>query len=97
MSPERAAIISISLFGVWILFNLSLMALGLMQEPWHTTGPYTIGGSVFAVLSGGLGFYSRIRGKSHLDRRLYGWVLIPALGSASFFVCLAMAATGMYD
>jgi hypothetical protein len=97
MNPTRAAIASLSLFGIWVVFNSVLIALKMVPEPWYSLGPYTIGGSMFAVLSGGLGLLARIQGKDRIDSRLSGWLIAPILGSASFFGCLAMAGLGVYD
>jgi hypothetical protein len=97
MNPKRAAIASIFMFALWIAFNVSLIGLGLVQDPWHQPGPYTLGGSAFAIVCGASGLWARTRGKGHLDQRLLSLALIPILGAASFFVCLTMASFGWYD
>ena len=91
MNPRTAAIGSIIVFGVWIAFNVILIVLGEVEDPWHKPSLYTWGGTGFALLSGGLGLFARICGKETLDPKLKGIALISIIGGASFVASLAMA------
>ena len=96
MNPKTAALASISIFGIWVVFNIILVSLGAVKSPWHTLGIYSVGGSVFSLLSLGLGIFARVRGKAVLTPKIYGLALIPILGGASFLACFLLAILGIY-
>jgi hypothetical protein len=95
MNPKTAAYASIILFGVWVAFNLILVSMGRVDDPWHQLGLYSIGGIAFAVASSGLGIYARVKGKCSLDSRSLGLALIPILGGGSFLIYIAISAFGL--
>jgi len=94
MNPKTAATASIILFCAWVLFNIALVSMGLVKEPWHKPGLYSIGGLIFALFSAGLGLYARTRGKETLDPKSKGLALIPILGGGSFLMYFAMSYLG---
>ena len=92
MNPRLAGLLSIVIFGAWLVFNVVMVSTGHLADPWHAPSLYTNGGALFAMVSGGLGTYAMARGRGTLSKNLRSAATVAIIGSASFLLLLVSTA-----